>query len=610
LTTTVIDTDGNITVVTGTYTGTGTQVFTQNPTSTRTSTDTSSSTDPLTVTVTSTMTVSNTSTGTPDAGVDAPDTAPPDPNYADIHISVAPNRLLDLVVMIDNSPSMAPKVTKMNAQFPKLIAALKDPNDGTLPDLRVAVIDSDLGTGGMYDFGTSCGPKNADGSGVYGDQGVFQMRTSPTACAFTAGAEFLEVKNNAAVNFTGPADNINTVFACLAGNLGTIGCGEEHQLQAFEFALAVRGVGNERQQMDFLRANAYLGLVFLSDEDDCSAAPQPNGFMFGDKPELRGESASLRCATRGHVCSGRNLADSPPGYPTTASFETAFTDCQARNDTCPNVSDGYAEGTDTSGPTACSPLKNIKHLASEIKALRSDPSQVFVAGIFGWPLDDAAMASAKYKIARVPNPNIQDTQHPTVYDYWPVCYDPNHMPSAATTDSATGFDATAAGWGATGGLREAAFIDEFGPNGMKFSICQPDFTNAMSSIGTAMAVKLQNLCLDYKLFDSDLSTAGLQPDCRVVFRTPQQDPNDPTKIMYVESQATLPQCPATATIGNVAADCWQLTNDTNRCPVNGQLVTVLRTAAELAAGPLVPGSQVGLHCHVCPTGATTAGCSY
>jgi hypothetical protein len=60
----------------------------------------------------------------------------------------------------------------------------------------------------------------------------------------------------------------------------------------------------------------------------------------------------------------------------------------------------------------------------------------------------------------------------------------------------------------------------------------------------------------------------------------------------------------------VAADCWQLTNDTTKCPVNGQLVTVLRTAAELAAGPLSPGTQVGLYCHVCPTGATTAGCSY
>jgi hypothetical protein len=34
-----------------------------------------------------------------------------------------------------------------------------------------------------------------------------------------------------------------------------------------------------------LRPDAYLGLVFLSDEDDCSAAT--NDGMFGDKPELQ-----------------------------------------------------------------------------------------------------------------------------------------------------------------------------------------------------------------------------------------------------------------------------------------------------------------------------------
>ena len=95
----------------------------------------------------------------------------------DIYITVAPNRLLDLVFMVDNSPSMAPKQQKMNAQFPKLIAALKDPNDGTLPDLRVAIIDSDLGTNGAYSSG-SCGPKNGTG---LGDLGHFQM-INATGC--------------------------------------------------------------------------------------------------------------------------------------------------------------------------------------------------------------------------------------------------------------------------------------------------------------------------------------------------------------------------------------------------------------------------------------------
>ena len=197
----------------------------------------------------------------------------PEPEMqTDVYISVAPNRLLDLIFMVDNSPSMAPKVTKMNAQFPKLIAALKDPNDGTLPDLRVAVIDSDLGTGCAYGPGNSCGPKNADRPGCFGDPGQFQMRTTPTACTFTASATHLEVTNNTAVNFPGPVDNINTVFACLASNLGTAGCGEEHQLQAFEFALAVSNMNVASARFPAWQRLSRPGL------------PERRGRLFGRSP--------------------------------------------------------------------------------------------------------------------------------------------------------------------------------------------------------------------------------------------------------------------------------------------------------------------------------------
>ena len=221
------------------------------------------------------------------------------------------------------------------------------------------------------------------------------------------------------------------------------------------------------------------------------------------------------------------------------------------------------------------------------------------------------MAKAQYKIAPIPNPNTADTTHPTVFDYWPVCYDPNHMPSAANADPATGFDPVAAGWGATGGLREAAFIEEFGENGMKFSICQPDFADTMSAIGNTLAGKMQNLCLDYKLLDGDLTMAGLQPDCDVHWERLTLDPQDPTKVVYVYDPAPLPFCPPGAYQGNVAQDCWALTSNKGRCPVNGQVVTVLRTAEEIAHDPQVPaGTRIRMHCRVCLAGSTAPGCAY
>jgi hypothetical protein len=388
---------------------------------------------------------------------------------------LALKRALDLVFIIDNSPSMAPKQEKLKAQFPRLIAALRDPISNTLPDLRVAILDSDLGTGGMYSGG-SCGPNDGNGQSNYGDMGKFRM-IGASACGVTSpDALWLEYKDGSPVNFTG---DINTVFACLATGVGTLGCGEEHPIQALEFAWA-KGIGNDAQ-LGMLRPEAYLGLVFLTDEDDCSAAM--NDAIFGDKTELRGESASLRCATRSHACGGVNLTDAPPapGYPTTTSFQAPFSSCTARTDFCPNGITG-GPGTDVSVPTACNPLRDFKAIADGIKKLKADPEkQIIVAGIFGWPMGGDLANALPYKIAPVPNPNSADTAHPTVFDYWPICYDPDHQPTSP--DSKTGFDTIAAGWGAIGGVRMSAFIDEFGANGMKFSICEKDFGAVMTKIG-------------------------------------------------------------------------------------------------------------------------------
>src|ERR1039457_3940327 len=92
----------------------------------------------------------------------------PEPRQVtDAYITVAPVRHLDLLFMVDNSPSMKPKQDKMKAQFPKLIDALRDPDDQTLADLRIAIVGCAPGAGKS----TRC-----SATGGYGDNGQFQMR--------------------------------------------------------------------------------------------------------------------------------------------------------------------------------------------------------------------------------------------------------------------------------------------------------------------------------------------------------------------------------------------------------------------------------------------------
>jgi hypothetical protein len=535
--------------------------------------------------------------------LDDPEGGVAPPGRDNFTIPLSPIRQLDLVVMIDNSPSMAPKQEKLRAQFPKLLDPLKDLATDSLPDLHVAIIDSDLGTDGAYTSG-SCGPKTLpDGTtSLYGDQGRFQM-IGATACGVTdPNARFLISSARQPTNFRG---DIDAVFACLAGGLGTLGCGEEHQLQAFEWALVQKGIGNDAQQEQFLRPDAYLGLVFLSDEDDCSAAT--NDGMFGVSPggtNLGAESASLRCSTRAHQCGGRNLTKAPPGYPTSAAFSAPFSTCAARTDACPNQSDGAKSGTDTSVPTSCSPLKDVKRLADTIKSLKSAPDKlIFVAGIFGWPLD--GQDTLPYKIDLIPNPST-DPSHPEVFDAWPICYDPQHY---SATDQTT-YNLADVGFGAVGGLREAAFIDQFGENGSKFSICQSDFSNSLGGIGSALAYRMPNLCLDAKLVDTDVAVPGLQPDCLVFYLNPVTGPNG--QVNHVKGSLPLPECDAGASPETVTADCWRLLYDTTRCPGQGQWVDVVRTAAEIAQTPQIPeGTELSMQCRVCtPANSAALECAY
>jgi hypothetical protein len=242
--------------------------------------------------------------------------------------------------------------------------------------------------------------------------------------------------------------------------------------------------------------------------------------------------------------------------------------------------------TDTSVPTSCSPLKGVSSLANAIKGLKgADASdKIFVAGIFGWPLagpdgqPDLAKAEP-YKVDLIPNPNTADTAHPQVYDYWPVCYDPDHRPAVDGS-----FDVDSWGWGAAGGLRHSAFVDEFGENGRKVSICERDFSRPMAEIGGVLARKLESACVPSDLEQGKTCTANRE--------LPIVDAQG--KVGYAREAAPTPKC--ADDVSPALTDCYTLASSPTLCPGAQYLVQLRRTADEMAAGVLPEGTRLRLTC--------------
>jgi hypothetical protein len=315
---------------------------------------------------------------------------------------------VDILFVVDNSGSMAEEQANLARNFPLFMEALGTTDDPAGPDLHIAVVSSDLGAGAGT-FSTSCT--------VGGDQGLFCRGQAPaphtgdscTRCGVdTSQGRFLRTRNP---NFAG---SISTVFSCMA-RLGTFGCGFEHTLGALISALTTA------QNGPFLRDDAYLAFVLITDEDDCTAAADSALFA----SPLPGQEASLRCALEGHICDGRHLDGS-------IDVNLSLAQCQT-------ASDGA--------------LRPIGALVSQVQAVKGDPTRIIAAGIFGWPLP-GNLASARYLISGGGAPGSERGQRP-------VCQSGNGS--------------------ATVGYRVRSFIQSF-PNQTILSICQDDFRPALEEI--------------------------------------------------------------------------------------------------------------------------------
>jgi hypothetical protein len=349
---------------------------------------------------------------------------------------VVPVPELDLLFMIDNSRSMAEEQKTLRENFPLFMRELAA-IPGGLPDLHLAVISSDVGAGGLTV--DSCQPG--------GQRGRFLVKDG---CGLDASREHFLTVAGERQNFTG---ELAAAFSCIA-NLGTGGCGYEHQLQAVRLALSDLNPENA----GFLRPDAHLAIVILTDEDDCSG--DPDATLYASNPD--GHSSNLKCATLGHTCDGREV---PAG-----AFTAPLASCRP------------FERTDA---TRQARLINVSDMVAYVKALKPHGPPVIVAGIMGW--DDRQ--DARYRIGQNTSGQL---------DLLPICD--------------LGGEATAAP-----AVRIKSFIDAF-EKGSWYTICQPSLAGPMERIGKEIAnIIVPNPCLQVTAADVD-PAPGLQPECTVTDR--------------------------------------------------------------------------------------------
>ncbi|MDB4979714.1 MAG: hypothetical protein JWM82_466 [Myxococcales bacterium] len=369
---------------------------------------------------------------------------PSNDDLAQVVFTAPANRDVDVLFVVDTAPGSAGAQAKLAAAFPAFVATLMA-GRARLPNLHVAVISSDLGAGA--DTAT-----DVPGCRPGGDRGVFQVapRLACPAAGLPARDHFISVVDGVANLSGGLAD----ALACVAP-LGEAGCAFRQPFAAALRALGADGAPAPAENAGFLRAGAFLSVVFLTGDDDCSAPA-----TFFDPTSRRiddplGPLTTFRCAEFGLRCGGvapsRTMAGALAG--------------------CASAEDGE--------------LSSFADVVARLKALKTNRNSVLVAALAAPPTPFTV------ELAAAPT----DDPHP-----WPRV-----APSCQDT---------ARGTVARPGVRMEQLVYAFGHNGVIESVCDDDFAPSMSAIAQSLSDVLGPPCLDAPIAPTT-GPHGARADCAI-----------------------------------------------------------------------------------------------
>jgi hypothetical protein len=452
---------------------------------------------------------------------------------------------LDLLLMIDGSGSMETAQANFKANLGSFMDVLKA-LPGGLPDLHIAVVTSDLGAGDGVSI---------QGCTVNGEGGVFRFQPSGgcVSVGFTdPNATFLVDSggDNPTTNFG--SQDITTVLQCIIMT-GSTGCGFRHQLGSVARALGADGAPPPLENAGFVRPDALLAIILLTDYDDCTGPPGSQLFnpTSSTLNSMYGPTELFQCNEWGHLCvpPGGGAPVQPSRFAPTGSVNdvVVYTPPMAATSNCQSFEDSQV-------------LTSVGSIADGIKALKADPAnQIVVSALVGLT---EGPDSEGYRVT---------WQTPPVPDVGPW---PKVEHACGDGSQATGV--------ADPAVRIEQFVHQFGANGTADNFCQANYGNSLAGMATKLAAMTQPPC-----FSTQVATkpGTATPDCAVTELVP--DPNTPS----LQTSTNVPMC-----AGAASSPCWQLSAiGASQCP--GESISVL-------AGPTPPpdGAFVRATCALCVAG--------
>lgn len=480
------------------------------------------------------------------------------PSNTRVERNVVPvdRRDVDLLFVIDTSGSMAEEQQSLLNNFPVFIEELENIQGG-LPNMHIGIISPDVGDGGANIDPARCTPE--------GDRGALQAQPSSSSCTgvnnpnverFIVDEDDPNNPGQRRTNYKGtdPSNTLSETFSCIA-DIGTNGCGFEQPLEAIRKAIVEPNASNA----GFIRPGAFLGIIVITDEDDCSLiSSQSSNFFDQNGANLSSELGplnSFRCFEQGVVCDG------DPSDP-----------ADRRNF-------GFRENCTTRSDSTFMPA--VQDYIDDLKGLKSNPLDVFVATIAG-PTERVEVGPL------CPSTRQQDAPEPGFVDLQNACSDERIIDSCPINADVPSRAHPAVR------LAEFSSTEAFPTRSSTQSICNEDLRAPLQAIAEILASAVGSPCLVNTPIDLDPDPNVERFDCNVFDVAAPRTPS--------QTETRIDSCAATG--GTLP--CWQISAD-DECGADLRL-DVCRgagTMEEMDAGcpagtevPVEDGTEVQTECFV------------